>query len=83
MSERQKIKLNLNFDMVASPNFQRGVYNGSSDAKSPVSGEIQNIFNEFFVLNNLTFVPVPFNGRSDYGPFLDVGIPAGSFTQFF
>lgn len=27
--ERDDIALNLNFDMIASPNYVRGVYNGS------------------------------------------------------
>lgn len=28
--ERDNIALNLNFDMIASPNYVRGVYNGSA-----------------------------------------------------
>lgn len=28
-AERDNIALNLNFDMIASPNYVRGVYNGS------------------------------------------------------
>ena len=28
-AERDSIALNLNFDMIASPNYVRGVYNGS------------------------------------------------------
>ena len=78
--ELEKIVLNLNFDMVASPNFQRGIYNGSSATDQTIlkaSTEIQRLFEQFFEIKNLTSIPVPFNGRSDYGPFIDVGIPAG------
>lgn len=78
-----KIKANLNFDMVASTNFQRGVYNGTSDISGKGSGVIQNLFNQFFIKQGLTFVPLPFDGRSDYGPFLDVKIPAGLFSSKF
>jgi Zn-dependent M28 family amino/carboxypeptidase len=70
------IAVNLNFDMIGSPNFIRGVYNGSSDTHNG-SHVVQLLFNKYFASQNLAVIPTPFTGRSDYGPFLEAGIPAG------
>jgi Zn-dependent M28 family amino/carboxypeptidase len=84
--EQARIKAMLNFDMVASPNYVRFVYDGDNSAY-PVgpgaalgpagSGEIEAIFANYFSSQGLESAPTPFSGRSDYGPFIDVGIPAG------
>jgi Zn-dependent M28 family amino/carboxypeptidase len=72
---------NLNFDMLGSPNFVRFVYDGdgsdSQPAGPPGSGEIERIFTSYFTGRGLRTKATPFDGRSDYGPFIDVGIPAG------
>jgi len=81
--ERQKIALYLNFDMVASPNFVYAVYNGDGTAFPEIGGgppgseHIEATFKEWFSKKRLGSVPTAFDGRSDYGPFLDAGIPAG------
>ena len=75
-----QIKLNLNFDMVASPNGVRAVYDGdgSDSAPGPAGSDaIEAAFNDFFTSQDLPFQSTPFDGRSDYGPFIDQGIPAG------
>ena len=41
------------------------------------SGIIQDLFEEWFSSRGLSTITVPFDGRSDYGPFLEVGIPSG------
>jgi len=74
-AELKKIALNLNFDMLGSPNYFVGVYNGTSDSVG--SGAIEGLFADFFDGNNLPFDLTPFTGRSDYGPFIAVKIPAG------
>ncbi|MBO2448160.1 M28 family peptidase [Actinomadura barringtoniae] len=76
-AEKAKIALNLNFDMTASPNGVRGVYNGSDPTAPAGSAAIQKIFNDYFAKRKLPTTPSEFNGRSDYGPFLEAGIPAG------
>jgi Zn-dependent M28 family amino/carboxypeptidase len=84
-AELQKIGLNLNFDMVASPNFVRFVYDGDGsitpddpdDGGPAGSGDIEQTFERYFASQGLATAPTPFDGRSDYGPFIDVGIPAG------
>lgn len=81
-AERDKIELMLNFDMVGSPNFVRFVYDGNNSggggAVGPAgSGAIEQLFLDYFASQGLPTAPTPFNGRSDYGPFIAVGIPAG------
>jgi Zn-dependent M28 family amino/carboxypeptidase len=76
-----KIFANLNFDMVASPNYVRFVYDGDGSdtgtAGPPGSAEIEEVFTSYFASQGLASAPTAFDGRSDYGPFIDVGIPAG------
>ena len=80
-AEVKNIALNLNFDMVASPNWVRFVYDGDGSAtgtKGPSgSGAIEQAFLDYFASQNLATEPTAFDGRSDYGPFIDRGIPAG------
>ena len=84
--ELAKIKLNLNFDMIASPNYGRFVYDGDNSqfpvsggsAEGPAgSGEIERIFHDYFGSVALASEETAFSGRSDYGPFIARGIPAG------
>jgi Zn-dependent M28 family amino/carboxypeptidase len=76
-----RILANLNFDMVASPNPVRFVYDGDgSDTASagPLgSAQIESMFLEWFDAQGLPTSPTAFDGRSDYGPFIQTGIPAG------
>ncbi|MQA06409.1 MAG: M20/M25/M40 family metallo-hydrolase [Streptosporangiales bacterium] len=79
--QRKDIMLNLNFDMVASPNYVRFVYDGDG-SDTPVAGpqgsdRIEQIFLDYFGSQELATSPTAFDGRSDYGPFIAVGIPAG------
>jgi Zn-dependent M28 family amino/carboxypeptidase len=78
------IAMNLNFDMVGSPNFVRFVYDGdTSDTPPPAggappgSGTIEQVFLRYFDSQALASAPTAFDGRSDYGPFIAQGIPAG------
>jgi Zn-dependent M28 family amino/carboxypeptidase len=76
-----KIYANLNFDMVGSPNYVRFVYDGDGSPTGtegpPGSAQIENVFNSYFASQNLASEPTAFDGRSDYGPFIEAGIPAG------
>ena len=83
-SERDKIAAMLNFDMVGSPNFVRFVYDGDlSDSEPPEGGapaasaDIEQLFLDYFASQGLATEPTAFDGRSDYGPFIFAGIPAG------
>jgi Zn-dependent M28 family amino/carboxypeptidase len=87
LSERQldKIVLNLNFDMLGSPNHVRFVYDGDGsatpedpdDAGPAGSAEIERVFKRYFAARGLPTEPTAFDGRSDYESFIAVGIPAG------
>ena len=85
-AEREKIAPYLNFDMVGSPNFVRLVYDGDNSAfgedegAAPApegSAAIEDLFTDYFQSRKLATEETAFDGRSDYGPFIDAGIPAG------
>ncbi len=80
------IALYLNFDMIGSPNYVRFVYDGNNSrypvgpgaAKGPAgSGAIEQLFHNYFASQSLASEETPFSGRSDYGPFIAEGVPAG------
>ena len=77
----KNIALNLNFDMIGSPNYVRFVYDGDGSATGIAgpngSGNIEQVFTDYFASQGLANEPTEFSGRSDYGPFIAVGIPAG------
>ena len=79
--QRSQIYANLNFDMLGSPNFARFVYDGNGSAGGPAgppgSAQIEDIFTSYFASKGLKTAPTDFDGRSDYGPFIATGIPAG------
>ena len=43
----------------------------------PYSAVIEDIFLDYFASQGLATLPTDFDGRSDYGPFIASGIPAG------
>jgi Zn-dependent M28 family amino/carboxypeptidase len=73
--------VNLNFDMVGSPNFVRFVYDGDGSAfglKGPNgSSLVEAVFNDYFASMGLATEATEFDGRSDYFAFINAGIPAG------
>ncbi|WP_250031423.1 M28 family peptidase [Paractinoplanes maris] len=82
-AEAAKIALYLNFDMIGSPNYTFGVYDGDdSDATGAGPGpagsaQIEQVFQRFFTARGQATAASDFSGRSDYGPFIASGIPAG------
>lgn len=76
-----EIYANLNFDMLGSPNYVRFVYDGDGSSTDPAgppgSGAIEDVFTDYFESQGLASEPTEFSGRSDYGPFIAEGIPAG------
>ncbi|HEV7792438.1 MAG TPA: M28 family peptidase, partial [Pseudonocardia sp.] len=80
--EQLNIALYLNFDMLASPNAARFVYDGDgsdgANAEGPFgSAQIEAAFTDFLTATEVETETSPFNGRSDYGEFIVQGIPAG------
>ncbi len=82
-AELGTIYANLNFDMLGSPNYVRFVYDGDGSADPaavagpPGSAQIEGVFDSYFASKGLATAPTAFDGRSDYGPFIEAGIPAG------
>ncbi len=82
----QRIALYLNFDMVASPNYALMVYDGDNSTygtedgaeEGPKgSGAIERMFHRFFDRLGTGSDETAFSGRSDYGPFIALNVPAG------
>ncbi|WP_433161531.1 M28 family metallopeptidase [Kribbella sp. CA-247076] len=82
-AQRDRIRVYLNFDMVASPNYAYMLYDGDDSdgtgapAGPPGSAQIESQLARFFAGRGLPTVGTDFTGRSDYGPFIAVGIPSG------
>jgi Zn-dependent M28 family amino/carboxypeptidase len=82
-AEKDSITLYLNFDMIGSPNHVFFIYDGDdSDAVGAGPGpagsaQIEQTFERFFNSVGVPFQGTDFSGRSDYGPFIEVGIPSG------
>jgi len=82
-ADRDRVRVYLNFDMVASPNYAYMLYDGDdsdatgSPAGPPGSAQIEQQLAKFFGKRNLPTIGTDFDGRSDYGPFIAVGIPSG------
>ncbi len=82
-ADREKIALYLNFDMIGSPNHVFFIYDGdNSDGVGAGAGPagstgIEKTFETFYNKVGVSFKGTDFDGRSDYGPFIKAGIPAG------
>jgi len=79
--ELEKIKLYLNFDMIASPNYIFAAYDGDGsqfDVEGPPgSAEVEHFYRDWFKSHGLNITGTAFDGRSDYQAFADNGIPCG------
>lgn len=76
-AENLKIRLFMDYDMLASPNFAYQVYN-ATNAVNPVGSEqLRDLYTEFYEAHGLNFTYIPFDGRSDYDAFIRNGIPGG------
>lgn len=74
-SSLQDIAVYLNFDMVASPNYVRYVYDDTGAPEG--SSVVRDFFKDYFALKDLPLEKIDIEGRSDHGPFLWNGIPIG------
>ncbi|MFE3068893.1 M28 family metallopeptidase [Streptomyces sp. NPDC059247] len=81
--DKNEIKLYLNFDMIASPNYGQFVYDGdNSDGVGAGPGpegsaQLEKGINDYLDKKGIPHSGTDFDGRSDYGPFIEVGIPSG------
>jgi len=76
-AENLKIRLFMDYDMMASPNYAYQVYN-ATNALNPVgSEELRDLYTDFYSSHGLNYTFIPFDGRSDYDGFIKNGIPGG------
>ncbi|HVM36635.1 MAG TPA: M28 family peptidase [Actinomycetota bacterium] len=73
--ERKSIAAYLNFDMLASPNFVRYVYEGEDEPDGSIA--IEDEFRTWFRNRGLAIEGIPLEGRSDHAAFSRAGIRVG------
>ncbi|MFI8004052.1 M20/M25/M40 family metallo-hydrolase [Streptomyces sp. NPDC086010] len=82
-AQREQIALYLNFDMIASPNGAQFVFDGDDsdgvgEGPGPEgSAQLERDINDFLDGKDKPHTGTDFTGRSDYGPFIEAGIPSG------
>ena len=75
--ENRRIRLFMDYDMLASPNFAYQVYD-ARDAVNPAgSQQLRDLYVDWYVRQGLNYTFIPFDGRSDYDGFIRNGIPGG------
>jgi aminopeptidase Y len=75
--ENLKIRLFMDYDMLASPNFAYQVYDARNAINPKGSEELRNLYTDFYSAHGLNYSYIPFDGRSDYDAFIRNGIPGG------
>ena len=65
----------LDYDMLASTNFARLIYDGDGDehgfAGPNGSGVVEQVYKDWYDSQGLSYQTIPFDGRSDYDAFSD------------
>lgn len=75
--ENKKIRLFMDYDMLASPNFAYQVYN-ATDALNPAGSQaLRDLYTSWYEEQGKSWMYIPFDGRSDYDAFIRHGIPGG------
>lgn len=75
--ENQKIRLFMDYDMMASPNFAYQIYNATNALNPNGSEELRDLYIDWYESQGLNYTFIPFDGRSDYDGFIRNGIPGG------
>ncbi|KAJ1964455.1 hypothetical protein GGI12_001408 [Dipsacomyces acuminosporus] len=75
----EDVALNLNFDMLGSPNYIALVHNGTDapDTARLGSQHIQRVFEDYFVRHGYPYKITDMVGGSDFLPFISNGVPSG------
>ena len=84
-TERERIALYLNYDMVGSPNYIFMVYDADESTFEapeavtipPGSMAIEDLYESYYTLVGEPYDDTAFDGRSDYEAFILAGIPSG------
>lgn len=75
--ENEKIRLFMDYDMMASPNYAYQVYDANNTANPNGSGELKQLYIDYYTEHGVNYTLIPFDGRSDYDGFIKNGIPGG------
>ncbi|GAB1319914.1 Aminopeptidase Y [Madurella fahalii] len=75
--ENKKIRLFMDYDMLASPNFAYQVYDARNGVHPVGSQELRDFYVDWYTRQGLNYTFIAFDGRSDYDGFIRGGIPAG------
>ncbi|ODV82236.1 Zn-dependent exopeptidase [Suhomyces tanzawaensis NRRL Y-17324] len=75
--ENKKLRLFMDYDMMASPNYEYQIYDANNVDHPNGSGDLRDLYIDWYKEKGLNYTFVPFDGRSDYVGFIDNGIPAG------
>ncbi|KAK4221170.1 hypothetical protein QBC38DRAFT_377609 [Podospora fimiseda] len=75
--ENKKIRLFMDYDMLASPNFAYQVYDARDNVNPVGSQALRDLYVDWYTEHGLNYTFIPFDGRSDYDGFIRHGIPAG------
>lgn len=75
--DNKKLRLFMDYDMMASPNYEYEVYDANNKDHPNGSGNLRDLYIDWYTAHGLNYTLVPFDGRSDYVGFIEQGIPAG------
>ena len=75
--ENSKIRLFMDYDMLASPNYAYQVYNATDVVNPAGSEELRDLYTDYYEAYGQNYTFIPFDGRSDYDGFIKNGIPGG------
>ncbi|KAK6457304.1 aminopeptidase yscIII transferrin receptor [Scheffersomyces xylosifermentans] len=75
--ENAKLRLFMDYDMMASPNYEYEVYDANNKDHPNGSGDLKDLYIDWYTSHGFNYTLVPFDGRSDYVGFINNGIPAG------
>ncbi|KAI4726632.1 Zn-dependent exopeptidase [Aureobasidium sp. EXF-10728] len=76
-SENQKIRLFMDYDMMSSINGVFQIYDATNEENPNGSGELRELYENWYRDNGHNYTFITFDGRSDYAGFLTAGIPSG------
>ncbi|KAF4119374.1 hypothetical protein GMORB2_4893 [Geosmithia morbida] len=75
--ENARIRLFMDYDMMASPNYAYQIYNATNEENPEGSAELRELYQDWYRAHDLNYTLIPFDGRSDYDGFIRNGIPGG------
>lgn len=76
-AENKKIRMFMDYDMLASPNYAYQIYNATNAVNPVGSEELRDLYIAWYESEGLNYTFIPFDGRSDYDGFIRGGIPGG------